>query len=221
MSVVVLLVQGLIDDPIYGSRAVVVFFIPLSFGVPILRVAETSSRRWRVRTVAVAAALILVAGVVFWRPLLSRVNSNLAAVEQSRRELSVYTWPEWPIQDAVRQEADLSGAIAGYERALRIDDENSSANRRLGQIELSLGQYEAALAHLEKAYVATPWDNASRQLLGEAYIATGDVDAGMVLWDSVDNGVRQLDLRRFWYDYVGADPPLGYFRQTNAGQGAG
>ncbi|MGD8806276.1 MAG: O-antigen ligase family protein [Chloroflexota bacterium] len=218
MSLVVVLTQGVIDDPIYGSRAVVVLFIPLSFGAPLLKVTERSSRRWQLRTVAAAAALIVVVGVIWWRPLLSRLNSNLAAVAQSRTELSIYEWPEWPIQDAVRREVDLSEAVVGYERALRLDEDNSSANRRLGQIELSLGEYEAALGHLQDAYTSTPWDNATRQLLGEAYITTGDVATGMTLWRSVDNGVSQLDLRRFWYEQLGEDPPLGYVRQTAMGQ---
>ncbi len=218
MSLVIVLIQGLIDDPLYSSRAVVIFFVPLSFGAPILRVAEASSRRWQLRTVTAAVALIVIAGLIWWRPMLARLNSNLAAVEQSRTELSVYEWPEWPIQDAVRREVDLSGAISGYERALQLDVDNSSANRRLGQIELSLGEYEAALDHLGRAYSSTPWDNATRQLLGEAYITNGDVETGMRLWRSVDNGVSQLELRRFWYDYLGQDPPLSYIRQTDLGQ---
>lgn len=214
MSLVVILAQGLIDDPIYGSRAVVIFFVPLSFGVPLLRVAAPASRHWQRRTLVVAASVVLILGIVWWRPLLSRLTSNLAAVEQSRRELSVYEWPAWPVQDVVRRETDLSGAIAGYERALQIDQGNASANRRLGQIELSLGEYEQALAHLQRAYELAPWDNATRQLLGEAYITTGDVDTGMAYWRTADNSVSQLDLRRFWYEYMGEDPPLSYMRQT-------
>jgi O-antigen ligase len=219
MSLVVLLVQGLIDDPIYGSRAVVIFFLPLSFGVPVLRLAGASSRRWQVRTVVVGSGLLLVAGLVWWRPLLSRFESNLAAVEQSRQELSVYKWPEWPIQDAVRREIDLSGAIDAYHRALEVDANNSSANRRLGQIELSLGEYDAALGHLQRAYSATPWDNATRELLGEAYITTGDLEQGMALWRNVDDSLHQLDLRRYWYEHIGEDPPLAYIRQALADVG--
>jgi hypothetical protein len=214
MSLIVLLTQGLVDDAIYGSRAVVIFFLPLSFAVPILKLAEAPSRLWQLRTVAVAAGVLLIVAIIWWRPLLSRLNSNVAAVEQSRRELSVYHWPEWPVQDVVRREVDLSRAIASYERALRLDQENTSANRRLGQIELSLGQYEEALTHLQQAYLSAPWDNATRQMLGEAYITTGDVASGLALWRDADNSVNQLDIRRFWYEHLGDDPPLAFVRQT-------
>jgi hypothetical protein len=215
MSLVVMLVQGLVDDPIYNSRAVVIFFLPLAFGVPILRAAATPSRRWQARTILVAAGMILIVAIVWWRPLYSRLSSNLAAVEQSRTELGVYDWPEWPIQDAVRREVDLSAAIAGYERALELQSDNTSANRRLGQIELSLGHYDKALFHLQRAYLAAPWDNATRQLLGEAYIVTGDLQAGLELWKSVDNGISQLAIRRYWYDYLGEDPPLTWLQQAS------
>ena len=214
MSLVVMLVQGLVDDSIYGSRAVVIFFLPLAFGVPILRTAAAPSRRWQVRTILVAGGLILIVAIVWWRPLFSRLSSNLAAVQQSRTELGVYEWPKWPVQDAVRREVDLSAVIAGYERALELQSDNTSANRRLGQIELSLGQYEKALFHLQKAYLATPWDNATRQLLGEAYIVTGDVQTGRELWKSVDNSINQLTIRRYWYDFLGEDPPLSWMRQA-------
>ena len=41
--------------------------------------------------------------VFLWRPLQSTAISNLAAVRQSQVELSQYSWPEWPIQDALRR----------------------------------------------------------------------------------------------------------------------
>ena len=82
MSLLVMLVQGLVDDPIYGSRAVVLFFLPLACGVPMLRAAAAPSRRWQLRSVAVVGGVILVMILIWWRPLLSRLNSNLAAVEQ-------------------------------------------------------------------------------------------------------------------------------------------
>ena len=82
----------------------------------------------------------------------------------------------------MRREIDLSSPIANYEQALALNSNNATANRRLGQIELSLGDYEEALSHLLAAYEMTPWDNATRQLLGEAYIVNGQVDDGAALW---------------------------------------
>ncbi|MFN2233516.1 MAG: tetratricopeptide repeat protein, partial [Anaerolineales bacterium] len=86
---------------------------------------------------------------------------------------------------------------------LAINPGNTSANRRLGQIELSLGQYESVLSHLQSAYSAMTWDNAARQLYGEALIVNGLVDEGTALWQQVNDQQGQLSYREFWYEYIG------------------
>jgi tetratricopeptide (TPR) repeat protein len=202
LSLGVVLIHGLVDDVLYGSRAVLLLFVPLALAVPYLR-PETAPR-WRRRVlVAVGAtAVVLLAGLVWRRPLLSTAYANLAAVRQSQAELGIYEWPEWRLQDEVRRAVDLSPSIAGYEQALALNPRNPSANRRLGQIELSLGEYEEALAHLETAYAGESWSSTTRQLLGEALIVNGQVDAGRALWQDVNNGQNQLEARAFWYGYI-------------------
>ena len=132
-------------------------------------------------------------------------QANLGAAAQTQAELSVYRWPQWPIQDAVRRSPDvnLAPAIAHYRAALALDPANVTANRRLGQIELSLGQYPAARRHLEAAYAAAPHQRATRQLLGESYALEGDTERAAALWRTVDVSQGQLKLRQRWYDQIG------------------
>ena len=146
---------------------------------------------------------MIVAGLVWWQPLRSTAHANLAAVRQSQAELSIYDWPEWVLQDEVRRAMDMSPSIAGFEQALALNPRNASANRRLGQIELSLAEYEDALAHLETAYAIESWSSTTRQLLGEALIVNGQVEAGAGLWQDVNSGQNQLEARAFWYGYIG------------------
>ncbi len=143
--------------------------------------------------------------IIWWRPLLSRFSSNLAAVEQSKLELAKYNWPDQALQDQVRREVDLSESISAFEHSLDLDPANSSANRRLGQIELSIGRYDNALGHLQEAYIHAPEDDATRQLLGEAYIVNGMLGEGARLWKTVNNSQNQLPLRYFWYGSIGDD----------------
>ena len=204
-SLIIILVHGLVDDALYGSRGVLILFVPVSFAVPfIISAPKLSVKRRRMRTL-IFAGLILILAIFFWRPMLSLVYSNLAAVNQSKAELSLYSWPDWPIQDEVRKQVDLSKVAAGYEKALLINPQNSSAAGRLGQIELSLGEYEDALDHLKLAHSGTPWDNASRQLLGEAYLVNGFAEEGRALWKTVNNRQDQLEIREFWYNYIEDD----------------
>jgi tetratricopeptide (TPR) repeat protein len=161
---------------------------------------------------ALGASLIIVLGILFWRPLQSTAVANLTAVRQSRAELSLYSFPEWPIQDALRRRIDLAPIIAGYEKALVLNPGNVSANRRLGQIELSLGQYESALQPLESAYTARTWDNAARQLYGEALIVNGFFDQGAALWRQVSNKQGQLQARESWYKRIDDQDRLAAIR---------
>ncbi len=211
-SLLIILIHGLVDDTLYGSRGVLLLFVPVSFAVPSIVSRTQLSTKKRLTRALIFAGLLLFAAIIFWRPLLSLVHSNLAAINQGKKELSLYEWPAWPIQDAVRNEVDLSEAVAGYEKALSINPKNSSAAGRLGQIELSLGQYEEALDHLILAHSGTPWDNASRQLLGEAYLVNGLVEEGRTLWKSVNNQQDQLKAREFWYNFIEDDVRAGFIR---------
>jgi tetratricopeptide (TPR) repeat protein len=181
----------------------VLLFAPLAFAVPYLPQKPQGVEQRLMLYLPIGATLVVILALVYRGPLLSTIYSNLGAVHQSQSELSVYSWPEWPVQDAVRQAVDLSQPIAEFERALVLDPRNPTANRRLGQIELSLGEYEDALTHLEAAYAVEPGSETTRQLLGEAMTVNGRVDEGQSLWTGVQTEQGQLDLRLFWYQHIG------------------
>lgn len=167
------------------------------------------------------AKLLVVSGLLFVLALLpgtrALFQANLGALLQTRAELSAYRWPTYPLQDALRRQApaapppvDLTPAIARYRAALALDPGNVTANRRLGQIELSLGDYPAAQAHLEAAYRAAPHQQATRQLLGESYAIAGRAAEAAGLWATVAGpqwraaaGRQSLELRAWWYTTIG------------------
>ena len=218
LSLVVVVVHGLVDDAVYGSRGVLLLFVPLAFAVPFL----APRRRALARPLALALPLglvVLVGLALVWRgPVLSRLYSNLGAVHQSRMELRTYQWPEHPVQDAVRREVDLGRPVADFERALALDPGNPSANRRLGQIELSLGEYEDALAHLQAAHMTEPGSGTTRQLLGEALVANGRLAEGAALWATVRNSEGQLRKRVFWYRHIGDAQRAVWMEQAASGR---
>jgi tetratricopeptide (TPR) repeat protein len=213
LSLLVILLHGLADDPLYKSHAVLLFFVPLAFAGPPARQHWLASR-WRAVGLPVVLLLLLGLALVWREPILSLVYSNLGAVHQSQAELGVYSWPEWPIQDAVRREVDLGQPVAEFERALALDPRNAAANRRLGMIELSMGEYEDALAHLEAAYAIEPGSVTTRQLYGEALIVNGQVGEGQALWETVSNEERQLDIRGWWYGHIGETERAEWIEQA-------
>jgi hypothetical protein len=81
---------------------------------------------------------------------------------------------------------------------------NVTANRRLGQIELALGDIRSARRHLEIAYAAAPQQRATCQLLGEICAISGDAARAVSLWREIDISHGQLDARQWWYDHRGS-----------------
>ena len=208
IAVGVILLHGQVDDAFYGSRGVLILFLPWALVASPARGAAAPARAsagWAAARPFVWAAVGLLAGVILLLPgTRARFQANLGALRQTQAELAVYTWPQWPLQDELRRSGaiNLAPALAHFEAALALDATNATANRRLGQIELSLGQYEAARRHLEAAYASAPGQRATVQLLGESYAIDSQLDRAAGLWRTVDLGQGQISLRIWWYDHI-------------------
>lgn len=214
----IMLMHGLVDVPLYPDDQAMMLFMTFGLMVTAGPVEKKAWPGWRKIQVLVGLGVALLVVLFIWRkPLISSIYANIGSLDQTRQELSVYTWPEWPVQDEVRRTVDLTKATAWYEKALAYDPNNPTANRRLGMIALSRGDYTAALKYLEVAYKGTPGDNATRQLLGEAYIANGRLDEGAALWSGVNNGQSQLVLRAFWYEHIGDKERMEWMKQAIKG----
>jgi predicted Zn-dependent protease len=152
-----------------------------------------------------ASVLIGVLLIALLPPVRSQLQANLGALAQTRAELSVYEWPEWSLQDELRRARglNLDPALARYRHALRLDGSNATANRRLGQIALSTGDYEDAGLRLAAAYQASPANRAARQLFGEWLAMSGRTHEAAALWRTLDMGQGQLAARIWWYEYLG------------------
>ena len=204
----VLLVHTLVDDPFYGYGGPLMSLVCVPLGLLHCQStlpAETPRRAQPAFVLWAVAALGLVITVSLPQGR-AAIEANLGAIEQTRAELSVYHWPEYGLQDVVRRSSavDLRPAIQYYESALTIDPANVTSNRRLGQIELSLGNVDPACDYLEHAYAAAPDQRASIQLLGECYALRGDAGRAVQLWGAIDVSEGQLMARQWWYgDYLG------------------
>jgi O-antigen ligase len=212
-GLVALVFHGLVEADAYVTVLSPALFVPVGFAGAVVLASRRPAPRAGVQRLHVGraitgfAALVLAGVFLALLPgIRSLAQSNLGAVAQSRAELAVYRWPDWPIQDEVRRAGavDLEPAIAYYQAALGLEPRNVTANRRLGQIELSLGQYDAARTHLEAAYQVAPGQRATRQMLGEVYAVTGQTEQAVALLQTVDIDQNQLDIRVWWYEHIQA-----------------
>jgi tetratricopeptide (TPR) repeat protein len=205
-SLGVINIHGFLDDAFYGygGNAIPLLFVPLVLIARSSAIAPAQFPHWITRAFAIVLAAIAVF-VVLLPTTHAMFEANLGALAQTRAELSVYHWPEWGIQDDLRRspQIDLAPAIAQYRTALAIDPANVTADRRLGQIELSRGEYDAARHHLETAYAVAPEQRATRQMLGESYAIAGEFEKAVALWKTIDVSENQLAIRQWWYDHIG------------------
>jgi len=103
------------------------------------------------------------------------------------------------------QIVELEPATTQYRAALALDPTNVTANRRLGQLALSMGQYDVARRRLEMVYRLSPRDQTTLQLLGEVYAIQGDVQHSALLWKFTPSDLyERLYMRKWWYEYIDA-----------------
>lgn len=209
-----LLVHGLVDAGLYASQLAPVLFLPIGVAWAAGGRGRRAGLEVRSRWLLGALAPLAVVAILFaWPGSRAAWQANLGAVAQTRAELFLYTWPEWPIQDALRRSpvVDLAPATARYQAALALDPANATANRRLGQIALSQGDRTQARQWLEAAYARQPNHPATRLLLGEVYALDGAPAQAAALWRTLDLGMGQLDGRRWWIAETGTAADVAAF----------
>jgi tetratricopeptide (TPR) repeat protein len=213
LSLTVVLIHGFVESALYGFGVILLFF-PLAYAVKAHGRPSATSIRLGHATLLLCLLIPLGASLLQPRTLISRVYSNLGSVHQSQAELGVYSWPEWAVQDEIRNRVDLDRTIAEFEQALEWDPWNATANRRLAMIELSQGRYRDALRHLELAFEREPVNLTTRQLLGEALIVNGREAEGRAQWQGLSNEQSQLNLRAFWYEHIGDSERAEWIRRA-------
>jgi tetratricopeptide (TPR) repeat protein len=221
-SLLGMLVHGLFDGGPYVSRLSPLIFLPLGFAwgaapsAPPLRTLAPPQLAWR--SLAVLSPLVTALLLLALPGARGAMQANLGAVDQSARELSLYEWPTWGIQDQLRRSpaVDLSGAIARYTATLALDPDNVTAYRRLGQIALSRGDITAAQEYLTEAYERAPQERATRLMLGEVLALQGQPEQAAELWRTVDTAEGELKAREWWIGQVGTPQQQAAFAAAQA-----
>ena len=229
-SAVAVLIHGLVDDPLYGSRAVLFMFVPfgvlgaalcVSNDIPTssnVSVFAVSRRRSLVQSLFVPASIFVAMAISLvairaglrggldgmGRRLLAGWDANLGAVAEARVELTTYDQYHFsdPTMDQVRRQADLGDALASFRRALELDVTNVTANQRMASIYLARGQYREALQATQNLWSAGYRDKVTRLLYGDALVANGSVDEAVEVTRGISFARSRL-LGEAWSRYHG------------------
>ncbi len=219
----VLLLHGLVDDPLYARRvALLLFLAPMGlivatwqlsrtgpapdFALRDLRASRPSSpSRLRVpypRIIAVPAVIalaLIVALIALRTPLTAAWHANLGALAQTRAELAVYDPQNFgdPTIDEARRRVDTSAAEAHFRAALALAPAQPTASTRLSLLARARGDYAAARDLLQPLVAAGAADRVTRLLYGDALVANGEVAAAAAAVDGLPF-VRSRLLGQAW-----------------------
>ena len=181
VSLATILIHGQVEDVLYGSQWLLLFFVPFAlvqWGAAAVRGPVHSAPRLPRRLAGGVLGGLLLLGAVFWRPLLAQGYASLGAMRQARIELARYEFGKTPgfIMDSIRQVENLEEAVTLFQRAIALDPGNITACRRLAGIHLSRGEYDTALRYSDAAWAAGHRDSVTRLLRGDALVAFGRIE---------------------------------------------
>jgi tetratricopeptide (TPR) repeat protein len=209
-SLAVLVIHGLVDDPLYSSRGVLFFWVPVGLvfaaaqGATAPRPSRTAGPEGArgVPRLAVAAALVVIVALLglVLRPVAAIWHANLGAVRQTQVELRAYDSRRFGDRtlDQVRRQEDLSAAVRHFERALTLDPGQVTARTRLAQVALARRDYDAALGHARAAWDAGYRDRVTRLVLGDALVAHGEVEEAAQLVRGLEQAQARLEGQAFY-----------------------
>jgi hypothetical protein len=218
-GLIVIMVHGLVDDPLYTSRGMLLlFFFPGAASAINRNLTSSEGIEHSYRTsgtsiwLGVNAAFIGITGVVIILGLTGDVApqsirstfiANQAAVNLARRELAGF--PETVVVEI----KDLAGdAIQRerLERALMLDAENRTALHRLGLLGLRKGDFIAAAGSLEKAAALDPEHLGIAKALGYTYVWLGEFEKAGTILENFPAAKNELQgYAAYWLEQERAD----------------
>jgi hypothetical protein len=208
-----LIIHGFTDDVLYGSRGVLLLFVPTGILFATAARARHEARRvaaadpdshlslepqgipgnpvsWLAALgLSVVVLLLMTDGhpVAAW-------YANRGAIEQTRVELQMYD-PERFAElemDQVRRQSDLDAAIVLLANAATVPA-HPTAPRRLAGIYLARGAYGDALKVMQASWDSGNRDDGTRLLYGDALVANGQPSGVAQVIRGVPFAVERLE----------------------------
>jgi tetratricopeptide (TPR) repeat protein len=148
---------------------------------------------WRIGSILV---FLVLAGLVFAKPLASAWDANIGAVIMSRQNPSI--WPA-SIGDPSIKQAHLETSADIFKKSLANNPNNPTALYRLGFIAYNKKDFQAAANYLAAAYSHNRSHRGIRKLLGYTYIWTGNIPKAEALLITIPEAIEEMDAYTWWW----------------------
>lgn len=218
-----MMIHGVADDVLYGSRAVLLMWAPLGMGVAAARFPERRvSRRGesppedappppaaelpRTRIpwvwVGVGGLVFVLLAAAFSRPFRAAWYANLGAVQMAQIELADFPTDQW---DVGRNAEALRPAIELFVQALALAPDNRTAHHRLGLAAMLFRDYNLAVSHLESARALAPQHPGIRKSLAYSYVWADRADDAVRLMAQVPEARTEMGVYVWWWRALGRE----------------
>ncbi|MFQ5437068.1 MAG: hypothetical protein ACE5FD_19590, partial [Anaerolineae bacterium] len=221
-GLVVLALQGLIDDHLFGGTGT-----PFLLVWPGLAVYVSGKRRrkarpfhpmwqsqrrqlqfwWRKQSKQTQAAFVTgvvvigaVSAAAAVRPFLSQWQANLGALAMARVELLGWPTGEW---DDGSSTGELATAEAHFERSLAWSPTNRTALQRVGLIAKLQQDFETAVSYLEAAHQQDETHRGVLKSLVYSYVWVGMPDQAEPLFTTLPEAGREMFIYIDWWQAHG------------------
>jgi tetratricopeptide (TPR) repeat protein len=198
-SAAVLMLHGLLDDPLYSSmNAVFLFLLP---GMALATIqADQEAPKLPARQKAFNAAIVVLLSVILivlvGSPFISQWTASQVALRMARVQLAGFPTGEF---DPGRPSPKIIAAEESFQEILTTDPGNRTAWHRLGLVALQRRDFPQAVKYLESAYELDPQHRGIQKNLGFAYAWNGDSEKAARLLQSFPEARRELRIYAQWW----------------------
>ena len=201
-SLLIVLLHGLVDDPLYGELGTpFLFFAP---GMALLVSGPAwhgLSGDWR-WPLAVATAIFAALAGLLWisRPIPAAWAANRGAVQMAQTELADWPLDRWAVGEYA---AALAPLQAQFTAAAQADPGNVTAQYRLGLLAMGRWEWETAVFHLQIAHQAAPTHRGVRKNLGYSAVWSGNFEQAASLLADIPETQAEMAAYVHWWQQQG------------------
>jgi tetratricopeptide (TPR) repeat protein len=222
VSLLTLLMQGVLENSLYGVRATPFVFLiqGLAFSVVHLeRRVEFSeivrplsvNRKRTYAAYAAGAVLTLSLFVIFYKPLFANIYANIGVVRMAKVELA--GWPESRPDQMIYEDGSLTAASEYLYKALEFHPLNRTANYHLGRIEMERRNYQDAIEYFERAYGQDQHYHGIRKNLGYSLVFDGQIEKAHRILRDISEAEYEMTIYNWWWGTQGRDDLANYAMQ--------
>jgi O-antigen ligase len=211
-SLMVVVIHGFVDDPLYGVQGTPFLFLLSGITVAVTRSSKPREEegtlvrlRWKTwlrNGIVVGLPLLVFVTFALGRTVLAIWHANLGAVSMARIELLDFPSGKWQEEPNL---VVLGPAINAFEKSLRLDDLNFTALYRMGMIAQQARNFELAKSYLEPAYLVDPKHRGVGKVLGYCYVWLGEFDRAAQLLSMIPEARQELEAYTGWWERQGRE----------------